>query len=179
LLRLAVMRRNQSLRFLFSQPEHTIEAQLMPRGIPPGWSIRYVEIHRTVSSNSNFIPQREKHFVFEDSKPSSSNIASTALSAQEWLDALDRAREMALAQQSAGPYSAEDAFRDISSGFSSHANTLDRTSDLQQNENTNQNHGNSSGRNHLVKNQATDSESTKGKKRFSRRHSKNGLAAVF
>ncbi|CAI7655746.1 Serine/threonine-protein kinase PKH2 [Penicillium manginii] len=125
------------------------------------------------------VDTREKHFVFEDSKPSSSNIASTALSAQEWLDALDRAREMALAQQSAGPYSAEDAFRDISSGFSSHANTLDRTSDLQQNENTNQNHGNSSGRNHLVKNQATDSESTKGKKRFSRRHSKNGLAAVF
>lgn len=90
---------------------------------------------------------------------------------------------MALAQQSAGPYSAEEAFRDISSGFSSHANTLDRTSDIQQNENTNHNqnhsHGHSSGRNHLVKHQATDSESTKGKKRFSRRHSKNGLAAVF
>ena len=85
---------------------------------------------------------------------------------------------MALAQQSSGPYSAEDAFRDISSGFSSHANTLDRTSDLQ-GENTNHGHGHSSGRNHLVKHQATDSDSTKGKKRFSRRHSKNGLAAVF
>lgn len=130
------------------------------------------------------VDTKDKHFVFEDSKTSSSNIGATALSAQEWLDALDRAKEMALAQQSSGPYSADDAFRDISSGFSSHANTLDRTSDLQ-GENTNHSHGHghghghSSGRNHLVKNQATDSDSTKGKKRFSRRHSKNGLAAVF
>ncbi|KAJ5103481.1 Serine/threonine-protein kinase PKH2 [Penicillium argentinense] len=128
--------------------------------------------------SSWIVDTRDKHFVFEDLKPSSSNIGVTAVSAQEWLDALDRAREMALAHQSSGSYSAEDAFRDISSGFSSHANTLDRTSDLQ-NENTNHSHGHSSGRNHLVKHQATDSESTKGKKRFSRRHSKNGLAAVF
>ena len=98
-----------------------------------------------------------KHFVFEDPKPSSSNIGATAVSAQEWLDSLDRAREMALTQQSSGPYSAEDAFRDISSGFSSHANTLDRASEFQ-NEN-NANHPPPS-RNTLVKQQA-DTESVK------------------
>lgn len=71
-----------------------------------------------------------------------------------------------------GPYSADDAFRDLSSGFSSHANTLERSSELQP-ENTSHPPG------RLIKHQAIDSESVKGKKRFSRRHSKNGLAAVF
>jgi 3-phosphoinositide dependent protein kinase-1 len=80
---------------------------------------------------------------------------------------------MALTQQSSGSYSAEDAFRNMSSGFSSHANTLDRNSELQ-----NENNVPPPGRNTLVKQQA-DTESVKGKKRFSRRHSKNGLAAVF
>ncbi|KAJ6011104.1 Serine/threonine-protein kinase PKH2 [Penicillium sp. IBT 35674x] len=123
--------------------------------------------------SSWIVDTREKHFVFEDPKPSSSNIGSAAVSAQEWLDALDRAREMALTQQSSGSYSAEDAFRNMSSGFSSHANTLDRSSELQ-----NENNIPPPGRNTLVKHQA-DTESVKGKKRFSRRHSKNGLAAVF
>jgi 3-phosphoinositide dependent protein kinase-1 len=78
---------------------------------------------------------------------------------------------MGLAQQG-GPYSTDDTFRDLSSGFSSHANTLERNSELQSEHSPHQ-----PGR--LIKHQATDSESTKGKKRFSKRHSKNGLAAVF
>ncbi|KAL2818838.1 kinase-like domain-containing protein [Aspergillus granulosus] len=118
------------------------------------------------------VDTREKHYVFEDPKPSSSNIGSTAMSAQEWLDTLDRAREMALAQQSNGPYSGDEAFRDLSSGLSSHANTLDRGSEPPHEPAP-------SGRATLVKHQGNDSDSVKGKKRFSRRHSKNGLAAVF
>ncbi|KAI9374273.1 kinase-like domain-containing protein [Aspergillus egyptiacus] len=118
------------------------------------------------------VDTREKHFVFEDPKPSSSNVGTTALSAQEWLDALDRAREMAQAQNHNGPYSSDEAFHNMSSGFSSHANTLDRGSEAPQ-------EGAPSGRATLVKHQGTDSDSVKGKKRFSRRHSKNGLAAVF
>ncbi|KAL4782429.1 kinase-like domain-containing protein [Aspergillus varians] len=119
------------------------------------------------------VDTREKHFVFEDPKPSSSSAGTTALSTQEWLDTLDRAREMALAQQNNGPYSADDAFRDLSSGFSSHANTLDRASEIPHEA------APPPGRATLVKHQGNDSESVKGKKRFSRRHSKNGLAAVF
>lgn len=110
--------------------------------------------------------QRDKRFVFEDPKPSSSNLGATAISAQEWLDALDRAREMA-SQNNSG----DEGFRDLSSGMSSHSNTLDRTSEIQD--------GALHGRATLIKHQATDSESVKGRKRFSRRHSKNGLAAVF
>ncbi|KAL4921908.1 kinase-like domain-containing protein [Aspergillus aurantiobrunneus] len=119
------------------------------------------------------VATREKHFVFEDPKPSSSNAGATALSAQEWLDTLDRAREMALAQQHNGSYSADDAFRDLSSGFSSHANTLDRAAE------TPHETPPPAGRATLIKHQGNDSDSVKGKKRFSRRHSKNGLAAVF
>ncbi|KAL5365443.1 Pkinase-domain-containing protein [Aspergillus floccosus] len=117
------------------------------------------------------VDTREKHFVFEDPKPSSGSVGSTAISAQEWLDTLDRSREMALAQQGNGPYSA-DEFRDLSSGLSSHANTLDRNSDAHHDHPP-------TGRATLVKHQAGDTESVKGRKRFSRRHSKNGLAAVF
>ncbi|KAI2792848.1 Serine/threonine-protein kinase PKH2 [Penicillium oxalicum] len=120
------------------------------------------------------VDTKEKHLVFEDPKPSSSNTGATAVSAQEWLDALDRAKEMASLHPNTGTYSAEDAFRDLSSGFSSHSNTLDRSTELQ-----NESNVPPPGRNHLTKHQANDSDSTKGKKRFSRRHSKNGLAAVF
>lgn len=88
------------------------------------------------------------------------------MSAQEWLDSLDRAREMASHNNSG-----DEGFRDLSSGMSSHTNTLDRASDMQE--------GAPHGRATLIKHQATDSESVKGRKRFSRRHSKNGLAAVF
>ncbi|KAL4992558.1 kinase-like domain-containing protein [Aspergillus falconensis] len=118
------------------------------------------------------VDTREKHFVFEDPKPSSSNAGTTAISAQDWLDTLDRAREMALAQQQNGQFSADDAFRDLSSGFSSPANTLDRAAEATQ-------EAAPQGRATLVKHQGNDSESIKGRKRFSRRHSKNGLAAVF
>lgn len=117
--------------------------------------------------------QRDKRFAFEDPKPSSSNLGATALSAQEWLDALDRAREMASSQHNNGAYSGDEAFRDLSSGMSSHTNTLDRSSEIQAEA------APPAGRATLVKHQATDSESVKGRKRFSRRHSKNGLAAVF
>lgn len=64
-----------------------------------------------------------------------------------------------------------DEYRDLSSGFSSQANTLDHSSDLQTEVQP-------SVRATLQKNTG-DNESLKGKKRFSKRHSKNGLAAVF
>ncbi|KAI9928918.1 hypothetical protein ASPWEDRAFT_128737 [Aspergillus wentii DTO 134E9] len=129
--------------------------------------------YRTTTDSKGFsswiVDTREKHFVFEDPKPSSNNLGATALSAQEWLDSLDRAREMALAHQRNGSGSADETFH---SGLSSHATTLDRSSQIQ-------NESAPTGRATLVKHQTTDSDSVKGRKRFSRRHSKNGLAAVF
>ncbi|KAJ9197546.1 hypothetical protein DTO166G4_7798 [Paecilomyces variotii] len=132
--------------------------------------------YRSTNDSKGFsswvVDTREKHFVFEEPKPSSSSVATSALATQEWLDTLDRAKEIALSQQGGGGYSGDDAFRELSSGLSSHANTLDRTSEFQTD-------GAAPTRNTLVKHQGTDSDSVKGKKRFSRRHSKNGLAAVF
>ncbi|KAJ5188644.1 hypothetical protein N7491_004964 [Penicillium cf. griseofulvum] len=139
--------------------------------LAPGTSYRSTTDSKGISSW--IVDTRDKHYVFEDPKPSSSNIGATAVQVQEWLDALDRSREMASQQQSAG-YS-DDAFRDLSSGFPSPANTLDRNSDMQKDDRGPP----SSNRNHLVKQQTADTESTKGRKRFSKRHSKNGLAAVF
>ncbi|CRL17780.1 MAP Kinase Interacting Kinase [Penicillium camemberti] len=139
--------------------------------LAPGTSYRSTTDSKGISSW--IVDTREKHYVFEDPKPSSSNIGATAVQVQEWLDALDRSREMASQQQSAG--FSDDAFRDLSSGFPSPANTLDRSSDMQKDDRGPP----PSGRNHLVKQHTGDTESTKGRKRFSKRHSKNGLAAVF
>jgi 3-phosphoinositide dependent protein kinase-1 len=102
-------------------------------------------------------------------------VGASALSTQEWLDTLDRAKEIALLHPADNLYMGDEGFRDMSSGVSSHANTLDHTDDFSMNLN-----GPSGGRSMLMKQQpAGDSESVKGKKRFSRRHSKNGLSAVF
>lgn len=152
-----------------------IEPQRTRRDFRRGLWTRYVWfLNSLITGQSDFSSlQRDKRFSFEDPKPSSSNLGVTALSAQEWLDALDRAKEMALTQHNNGAYSGDETFRDLSSGMSSHSNTLDRSSEI---------HAEAAappGRATLVKHQATDSESVKGRKRFSRRHSKNGLAAVF
>ncbi|PGG96206.1 AGC/PDK1 protein kinase [Helicocarpus griseus UAMH5409] len=122
------------------------------------------------------VDTRDKHYVFEDAKPSSTDVAASALSTQEWIDTLDRAKELAVFQSSNNSSYADDALRELSSGVSSHANTIDHSDDFSANVNAPQ----ASGRATLIKHQNTgDSESIKGKKRFSRRHSKNGLSAVF
>jgi 3-phosphoinositide dependent protein kinase-1 len=121
---------------------------------------------------SNFLPQRDKHFVFEEPKSTSSTAGTAATSIQEWIDTLDRAKDWALSQQNSA-YSG-DEYRDLSSAFSSQTNTLDHSSEFQGE------HASTPGRSTLQKSvAAADSESIKGKKRFSKRHSKNGLAAVF
>ncbi|OKL60435.1 hypothetical protein UA08_03999 [Talaromyces atroroseus] len=123
-------------------------------------------------SASWIVDTRDKHFVFEEPKSSSSSAVPAATSIQEWIDTLDRAKDWALSQQSS-TYSG-DEYRDLSSAFSSQTNTLDHSSEFH-NE-----HAPPSGRATLQKSvAAADSESIKGKKRFSKRHSKNGLAAVF
>lgn len=117
--------------------------------------------------------QRDKHLVFEEPKSSSPKSSSadtnmSALSTQEWMETLDRSKEMAALNPVTGSYMGDEGFRDMSSGVSSHANTLNRADEI------------SGGKATLIKNQnPADSDSVKAKKRFSRRHSKNGLSAVF
>ena len=106
---------------------------------------------------------------------------ATAVSTQEWLEALDRAKELAASQSAQssynvdGAYGETDSFNMSSSALSSHASTLDHhIQDVNPSEATSHHRGT------LHKqHSAADSESLKGRKRFSKRQSKSGLAAVF
>lgn len=126
--------------------------------------------------------KRDKIYTFEDPKPSSTDPMATAISTQDWLDTLDRAKELAASQsgQSAynvdGAYGETDSFNISSSALSSHASTLDHhVQDANLSEPTGH-----QGRSTLHKQHSgADSESIKGRKRFSKRQSKSGLAAVF
>jgi len=102
---------------------------------------------------------------------------ATAVSAQEWLDALFRAKEIATSSQSLNNnYSTDDSLNLSSSALSSHASTIDQPTDLSPNAG---NHSHS-GRTILHKQHSGgDAESLKGRKRFSKRQSKSGLTAVF
>ncbi|KAK2740203.1 pkb-activating kinase-like protein [Myotisia sp. PD_48] len=120
--------------------------------------------------SSLVIDTHEKHFVFDEAKNASNDSGSSAVSAQEWVDALDCAKEMASMHSIPDSATGDSRFRDLSSDVSSHANTLSHSDELPANQRTT-----------LTKNQNNDSDSisVKAKKRFSRRHSKNGLSAVF
>jgi len=89
-------------------------------------------------------------------------------STQEWLDTIEQAKDFALSQSLTNSYSGDSAFNDLSSTISSPTSTLGG--------------GEIDGVNvpsARLRKDPGDSESVKGRKRFSKRHSKNGLAAVF
>lgn len=121
-----------------------------------------------VSTNDIF--QRDKHYVFEDIKPSSSDLNATIQSTQEWLDTVGQAKEYATAAHN-NSYSADDSLNMSESALSSHASSISQLDNL---------HPVTSGhRATLQKSQGGDNESLKGRKRFSKRQSKSGLTAVF
>lgn len=97
------------------------------------------------------------------------------MTVQEWVDALDRAKETAQFHATPSTALAEDSFRDMQSNHGG-----GESDDASMHLNIPSGGG---GRAALVKNQARgggdDSESVKGRKRFSRRQSKNGLSAIF
>ena len=101
----------------------------------------------------------------------------TAVIVSEWLGAIDRARELAITQQSYnGSYSGDSTFNDLSSQISSPTGSTLGGADFGGD-------GALDGVNipsavRLRKDEDTESL-RKGRKRFSRRQSKGGLAAVF
>ncbi|EFQ98596.1 AGC/PDK1 protein kinase [Nannizzia gypsea CBS 118893] len=131
--------------------------------------------YRSITDSKGYsswaIDTREKHHVFEETKPSS-DAAASKLATQEWLEVLDRAKELASVYSTPNSYAGDDGFRDLSSGVSSHANTLNHADDSPTSQ-----YPQSSGRNALSK--PSPEGDSKSKKRFSRRHSRNGLSAVF
>ena len=134
------------------------------------WRVDTVRLsgYTTIVPSNDRDPQRDKSFTFEDPKSSSSDAAATAASTQEWLDTIERAKEIAVSQTMTNSYCSDDAFREMPSP----ASTLGGDSALHMD--------NGTSRNTLQKNQRdSDAESTKGRKRFSKRQSKSGLTAVF
>jgi 3-phosphoinositide dependent protein kinase-1 len=110
--------------------------------------------------------QRDKQFVFEDPKNTTSDPNGSKFSTEEWLDGLEQAKDYALAQTMAN-YSGDSALNDLGSSLSSPSSTLGGDSALDG--------VNIPTARHLRKDPG-DTDSVKGRKRFSKRHSKNGLA---
>jgi 3-phosphoinositide dependent protein kinase-1 len=111
--------------------------------------------------------QRDKQFVFEDPKSTTSDPDGSKYSTQEWLDSIDNAREYALSQSMTNSYSGDAALNELGSSLSSPTSTMDGDAALEG--------VNIPTSRHLRKDHG-DAESIKGRKRFSKRHSKNGLA---
>lgn len=103
-------------------------------------------------------------------------------SAQEWIESLERAKDMALSQNMGGSYGSDTgtAF-DAASLASSPSSTIHGTSSSVYPEGFSV--SDRSGRGHLTKSNASladDGESTKKRShRFSKRQSKNGLSTPF
>jgi 3-phosphoinositide dependent protein kinase-1 len=111
-----------------------------------------------------------KHLLFEDPKATPIDPDGSLYGAQEWMDAIERAREFAISQSIANSYSGDSAFNDLGSTLSSPTSTLGGDNTLD---------GVNIPTARLRKGEMGDQESLKGRKRFSKRNSKNGLAAVF
>ncbi|KAK4504108.1 hypothetical protein PRZ48_005023 [Zasmidium cellare] len=125
------------------------------------------------------IDTRDKHYTFEDPRATTSDPAGSKYNTQEWLDAVEQAREFALATSMSNSYSGDSMLNDLNtSAMSSPADSLggDAAMPMSGPSTSERSHNL---RHTLRKNPADDESSLKGRKRFSKRHSRSGLAAVF
>lgn len=124
------------------------------------------------------VDTRGTHYTFEDTKTSVTTGDPSKSSAQEWLESIERAKDMALSQSMVGSYTSDGGF-DMSSSVSSPSSTLHGSSIYPEGFNV----SDRSGRNHLTKSQASlgeeHLEKSKKNHRFSKRQSKNGLSTPF
>ncbi|KAL7919459.1 serine/threonine protein kinase [Trichoderma austrokoningii] len=112
-----------------------------------------------------------QHFTFEETK-SSSNLAGDLAFAEEWIESLERARDMSLSQN----LTADSAFGEISSTVSTPSSTLVGRGNGSDGFST----SDRSTRGHLTKSQANVDDPTPAKRnRFSKRQSRNGLGPAF
>ncbi|KAL8906917.1 MAG: hypothetical protein Q9207_001725 [Kuettlingeria erythrocarpa] len=121
---------------------------------------------------------KDKHFTFEAPKSSSSDGAASSAFALEWLDAIEKAREMASSVQTSNSYIGDDAFDEMSQSgggppsSSTHHRNLDLDSAPSESNNNNTYRA-------TLQKPPPESESFMSRKRFSKRQSKCGLSAVF
>ncbi|KAM0513164.1 hypothetical protein ACHAPE_008203 [Trichoderma viride] len=112
-----------------------------------------------------------QHFTFEETK-SSSNSAGDLAFAEEWIESLERARDMAMSQT----LTADNSFGEISSTVSTPSSTLVGRGNGSDGFST----SDRSARGHLTKGQASIEDPTPAKRnRFSKRQSRNGLGPAF
>ncbi|KNG44696.1 serine threonine protein kinase [Stemphylium lycopersici] len=119
------------------------------------------------------VETRDKQYVFEDPKSTTSDPDGSKYSSQEWLDSIEQARDYAFAQTMTNSYSADAGLNELVSNHTTPTSTLGGDSALEGVNVPASRHGGHGG--HLRKDQG-DTDSIKGRKRFSKRHSKNGLA---
>ena len=131
-------------------------------------------------ANSNN-SQRGTHYTFDDNKSSTITGDPLKTSAQEWIDSIERAKDIALSQSMIGSYISDTGF-DMSSSVSSPTSTLHGGNIYPEGFNVTDR----SGRNHLTKSQASlatedqlEGKLGKTRNRFSKRQSKNGLSTPF
>ncbi|KAF7862024.1 hypothetical protein EAF04_007904 [Stromatinia cepivora] len=126
------------------------------------------------------VDTRGTHYTFEDTKTSVTSNDPSKTSAQEWIEAIEKAKDMALSQNMVGSYNSDTGF-DMSSAATSPTSTIHGTSIYQDNYGL----SDRSGRHHLTKSQASlggeeaFGDSRKKSHRFSKRQSKNGLSTPF
>ncbi|KAL7785130.1 serine/threonine protein kinase, AGC family [Trichoderma ceciliae] len=112
-----------------------------------------------------------QHFTFEETKASSGSGSDHA-SAEEWVESLERARDMAMSQT----VTSDAAFGEISSTVSTPSSTLGGRGNVSDGFSANDR----SVRGHLSKGQANIEDPTPSKRnRFSKRQSRNGLGPAF
>ncbi|KAJ4342079.1 serine/threonine protein kinase [Didymella glomerata] len=109
------------------------------------------------------VETRDKQFVFEDPKSTTSDPDGSKYSSQEWIDSIEQARDYALSQAPTNDLALSEL------GSISTPSSLGGDSALDGVNIPASRH------NHLHKDRG-DTDSVKSRKRFSKRHSKNGLA---
>ena len=159
-------------------PDLTYKSSVDAKGLT-FWTIETVSIPVPVQPvrTEAYENQRDKHLSFEDPRATTSDPNGSKFSSQEWLDAVSQAREIALAMSISNGYSDDSMFNDLNaSGVSSPADSLGGDAAMPMS-------GPSTGERHHVMRHTlrrnTDEDNGKSRKRFSKRHSKSGLAAVF
>jgi 3-phosphoinositide dependent protein kinase-1 len=115
--------------------------------------------------------QNGTHYQFE--QPKSSQLDAGTV--DEWIEALERAKDLAMSQDLSG-YNSDNGFGEMSSSMSpSPASTLSRQVPYPEGGFS---IADRSGRNQLSKSQASLEESQAKRNRFSKRQSKNGLGTA-
>jgi len=121
------------------------------------------------------VDTRGTHYTFEDPKGSSNSAESGRTTPEEWIESIESAKDFAISQSMLGSYNSDTAFGEMSSSVSSPTSTLGGGNIYPEGFNV----SDRGGRKNLTKSQASLQEEPAKRHRFSKRQSKNGLAAVF